>query len=71
MSHKEIPIRKPSGCLDPTAYTALSTIQKQHDDVDLRVQYFIRSIKTIIDQSGYDLLARIEIRDRITGRVYR
>lgn len=71
MSHKEIPIRNPSGCLDQTAYTALSTIQNQHDDVDLRAQYFIRSIKTIIDQSGYDLLARIEIRDRITGRVYR
>lgn len=71
MSRQEIPIRNPSGCLDPTVYTALSTIQKQHDDVDLRAQHFIRSIKTIIDQSGYDLLARIEIRDRITGRVYR
>ena len=41
------------------------------DPTDFPGKYVVRSIKTIIDQSGYDLLARIEIRDRITGRVYR
>lgn len=32
---------------------------------------FIRSVKTLADQSGYDLLDRIKIRDRRTGRCYR
>lgn len=59
------------GYPDPTAHSALTTIQKEQDATDLKVQNFIRSLKTIIDQSGYDLLARIEIRDRNTGRNYR
>lgn len=71
MTRADIPARNPSGYLDPTAHAALTNIQKQQDDIDLRVQYFIRALKTLIDQSGYDLLARIEIRDRATGRIYR
>lgn len=59
------------GYPDPTAHSALTAIQKEQSEADLRVQNFIRSLKTIIDQSGYDLLARIEIRDRNTGRNYR
>lgn len=54
-----------------TAYSALSAVQSEQDEADIRVQSFIRAVKTIIDQSGYDLLARIEIKDRHTGRCYR
>lgn len=67
----KFPRRNADGYVDPTAYSALSAVQKEQDETDFRVQSFIRSIKTIIDQSGYDLLARIEIRDRTTGRNYR
>lgn len=66
-----ISIRNPSGLLDPTAHSAITNIQKETDDADLRAQAFIRAVKTLVDQSGYDLLARIEIRDRATGRNYR
>ncbi len=71
MSGSRIPYKNPEGYADPTAYAAMSTVQKEQDAADLRVQNFIRAVKTIIDQSGYDLLARIEIRDRATGRDYR
>lgn len=66
-----IPFKNPDGYPDPTAHAALTAAQKQSDDADARVQEFIRSVKVLIDQSGYDLLARIEIRDRRTGRIYR
>ncbi len=66
-----IPYRNPDGYADPTAHAALTSVQKEQDANDLRVQSFIRALKTMIDQSGYDLLARIEIRDRGTGRNYR
>ena len=56
---------------DPTAHGALSAVQSEQDEADIRVQSFIRAVKTIIDQSGYELLARIEIKDRHTGRCYR
>lgn len=66
-----IPLKNAEGYVDPTAYAAMNAVQKQQDEVDQRVQSFVRAIKTIIDQSGYDLLARIEIRDRMSGREYR
>lgn len=71
MSGSRIPYKNPEGYADPTAHAAMSTVQKEQDAADLRVQNFIRAVKTIIYQSGYDLLARIEIRDRATGRDYR
>ena len=71
MSGSRIPYKNPEGYADPTAHAAMSTVQKEQDAADLRVQNFIRAVKTIIDQSGDDLLARIEIRDRATGRDYR
>ena len=67
----KIPLKNAEGYVDPTAYTAMNNVQKEQDVTELRVQNFIRAVKTIIDQSGYDLLARIEIRDRVTGRDYR
>lgn len=67
----KIPYRNPEGYADPTAHGALSAVQSEQDEADIRVQSFIRAVKTIIDQSGYELLARIEIKDRHTGRCYR
>lgn len=69
--NSKIPMKNPEGYQDPTAYTAMTSVQREQDEADLRVQSFIRAIKTIIDQSGYDLMARIELRDRNTGRIYR
>jgi len=66
-----IPFRNPSGLPDPTAHEALSKAQKEADEADARVQAFIRAVKTLTAQSGYELLARIEIRDKATGRCYR
>ncbi len=71
MGNKRLSHLNADGYRDPTAYSALSAVQKERDMDDYRVQNFLRSIKTIINQSGYDLLARIEIRDRRTGRDYR
>ena len=66
-----IPKKNPDGYNDPTAYAALSSVQKEQDEQDQRVSRLIKSLKNIIDLSGFDLLARIEVRDRETGRIYR
>ena len=67
----KIPYHNPEGYADPTAYEALTVVQAETDESDLRCQRLIKTLKTIIDLAGYDLLARIEIRDRATGRDYR
>ena len=66
-----IPYHNPEGYADPTAHAALTTVQAAQDEADQRCQQLIRALKTIIELSDYDLLARIELRDRKTGRVYR
>ena len=66
-----IPKRNPEGYADPTAYEALSAVQAQQEEDDRRCQQLIKALKTTIDLAGYDLLARIEVRDRKTGRTYR
>lgn len=80
-----IPYRNAEGYPDPTAYEALSAAMaaataeynanqepKLHpDEDDIRTQCLIKTLKNIIDLAGYDLLARIEVKDRRTGRVYR
>ena len=66
-----IPYRNHDGYPDPTAHAALSKVKREMDEKDLQVQKFIRALKIIIDQSGYDLLGRIELHDRSTGRNYR
>lgn len=67
----KIPYRNPSGCADPTAHAALSDIQQAQDGTDSRTQQCIKALKMLIDFCGYDLLNRIELRDRKTGRYYR
>lgn len=71
VSGGKIPYRNPDGYADPTAYAALSKAQVEQDEADVRCQQLIRALKTMIDLSDYDLLARIELRDRKTGRNYR
>lgn len=71
MTRKTIPKRNIEGYIDPTAYAALQKTLSEREDRDARVQRLIKSLKEIIDQSGYDLLNRIELKDRKTGRYYR
>ena len=59
------------GYSDPTAYNAMTKIMREENESQRRVNALIGSIKSIIDLAGFDLLNRIEIRDRKTGREYR
>ena len=60
-----------SGYSDPTAYQGTRNIVREEDAQQKRVATLIGVLKYIIDAAGFDLLARIEIRDRKTGREYR
>lgn len=66
-----IPKHNPSGAYDPTAYEAMNKVQKEQSEDEIRVSRLVKAIKTICDLAGYDVLNRIEFRDRETGRYYR
>lgn len=59
------------GYNDPTAYAALSKIQRKEIELQRRVSEVINVLKYVIDKSGFELMARIEIRDKRTGKEFR
>lgn len=59
------------GYADPTAYAAISKIQKDETEQQRRVSELVHVLKYIIDKSGFELMARIEIRDKKTGKEFR
>lgn len=63
--------RNKEGYKDPTAYAAMSKILHEENEQQRRVSELIALLKHIIDDAGFDLLERIKIRDRKTGREYR
>lgn len=73
--NNKIPIRNSEGYIDCTTHDALTKVMQDQvtscEDADARNNRLIKIIKSIIDIAGFDLIARIEVRDRKTGRVYR
>jgi len=59
------------GYSDPTAHDAISKITREENERLRRVSTVIGIIKSILDLAGFDLIERVAIRDRKTGREYR
>ena len=63
--------RNSEGYADPTAYAALYKIRQEEIQQGRRVTELIRVLKYIIDNSGFELAARIELREKKTGKEFR
>ena len=70
MPDNKNPFLNASGCPDPTAYHALRPIIRE-EALDAKVNFLIKVLKYVIAESGFELLARIELRDKKTGRCFR
>ncbi len=62
--------RNAEGYVDPTAYAALQSIVND-EKAENKAAYLISVLKFIIRESGFELLNRIELRDKRTGRDFR
>lgn len=72
MAENKNPYFNQSGCADPTAYHALKPImQEEEAALEGKVNFLIKVLKFIIAESGFELLARIELKDKKTGRCFR
>lgn len=71
MPDNKNPFLNASGCPDPTAYHALRPIIRDEEALDGKVNFLLKVLKYIIAESGFELLARIELRDKKTGRCFR
>ncbi len=60
-----------SGYVDPTAYEAISNVIKEEKELDKKVRDLISVLRSIIDWAGFELISRIEIRDKKTRKEFR
>ena len=56
-----------SGYYDPTAYEAMKRINL----VDDNAHKVVTTIKNILDLSGFELIDRIQIRHKKSGKIYK
>ena len=59
------------GYYDPTAYEALKPIIKEEAIQQKRVSELVQVVKYIIDKAGFDVVNRIALKDKKTGKEYR
>lgn len=60
-----------SGCKDLTAHEAITNVYKEERELHQRVHTLIATLKPIIDWAGFELINRIEIRDKKTRKEFR
>lgn len=65
------PWQNKEGYSDPTAYEGLKPIIREEDEQQKRLNTLIFVLKYITRLAGFELLNRIEIKDRKTGREYK
>lgn len=66
------PWENAEGYTDPTVYTALRHIQQEENaELDAKVNTLIKVLKYIVSLSGFELINRIKLRDKKSGRCFR
>ena len=60
-----------SGCPDPTAYAAMKRIQKEESYVDDAAHKVVTTIKNILDLAGFELVERVQIKHKKSGKIFR
>lgn len=65
------PWQNGEGYADPTAYEGLKSVIREDAEQQKRLNTLIFVLKYMIGLAGFELLNRIELKDRQTGREYR
>ena len=65
------PKKNSEGYPDPTAYEGLRPLIEEENALERRVNQLIKTLKYITGLAGFELISRIEIKDKETGRIFR
>ena len=63
--------RNCEGYSDPTPYEAMKGLDKEEAERQKRLSALIYILKANIHAAGFELITRIELRDKKTGREYK
>ena len=59
------------GYPDPTIYEALKPVIKEEDQRQRRISKFVTLLKDFADLCGYEVMNRVVLKDKKTGKEYR
>lgn len=65
--NKDNPFYNSEGYPNPTAFGVI----QEENELEKKTSFLIKVLKFIISESGYELINRIEVRDKKSGRVFR
>lgn len=68
---KELSYKNPEGYADTTPFHAIRNIYPQRDNADINAYRLIKCLLTLLDINGYELIGRLHLRDKTTGREYK
>lgn len=60
-----------SGYPDPTAYAALNPIVKEDNEIEKNAHNLIKIMKQIAEWAGFDVIGRIQLKHRKSGREFK
>lgn len=62
-----------SGCKDPTAYKAIKNVDKEssHDTIDDILNPLIKAARAMFDAAGFEIMGRISLKSKSTGKEYK
>lgn len=56
---------------DPTAYEGMKNIIRKENETERKCNYLVKVLKFIIQESGFELLNRIELRHTASKRTFK
>lgn len=63
--------RNSEGYSDPTAYAALQSVIREEQALENKAGFLIKVIRFISTEAGFNILNRIELQDKHSGRVFK
>ncbi len=60
-----------SGYNDPTAFYGTKSVVKEENELDKKAFNLIKVLKYMIGLAGFELVSRIELRDKKSGKEFR
>lgn len=65
------PMSNASGCADPTAYYGMKLVMQEELKQQQAVSALVHYLKAFSDLAGFDVVGRIVLCDKATGKIYK
>lgn len=68
---KNNPFYNSEGYPDPTAYHAMKSVIQEEKELEKKVHNLISVLKFVTDWAGFEIIGRIQIKHKKTGKVFK